>query len=354
MTADRTVNVGLIGYGLGGASFHAPFITRTPGLRLAAIVTTDPDRRRLAAERYPGALLVDNVETLLSGATSLDAVAISTPNHTHFPLARAVLEAGLHVVVDKPFAATAAQAREIEALAMRVGKLAIPFQNRRWDGDYLTLRSLMNAGRLGDVFRFESRFDRWRPIRKPGWCHRDAAERAENIVHDLATHLIDQALQLLGPVVSVFAELRRIDPNVTTSDDMFIALEHASGVQSHLGSTMSAGVPGPRYHVLGTRGAYLKHNVDVQEEQLRSGMAPDAPGFGEDPRERWGVLGTGGEQETIPTNRGDYSRFYDGVSRALRFGEAPPVSIAEVAAGLTIIEAAFSSSAERRVVAIGE
>ena len=173
-----TLNVGLIGFGLGGSTFHAPFISITPGLRLAAVMTSDPARRTAAEQQYPDATVVPDLPSLL--ALKLDLIAISSPNATHFPLARAALEAGAHVVVDKPFATTAARARELGAFAKRVGRIAFPFQNRRWDGDFRTLQLLIKEGVLGSVYRFESRFDRWRPVPKPGWCRPDASERSRS------------------------------------------------------------------------------------------------------------------------------------------------------------------------------
>jgi scyllo-inositol 2-dehydrogenase (NADP+) len=350
--ASNEINVGLIGFGLGGATFHAPFIARTPGLRLHAILTGNADRRGAAQAEYPEAMLVTDVDALF--ATGVDAVAISTPNATHFPLAKRALEAGKHVIVDKPFATTAAEARELQATATRVGKLAIPFQNRRWDGDYLTLRSLIDAGKLGDVYRFESRFDRWRPIRKPGWQRPDANETAENIVHDLATHLVDQALQMFGPVKSVHAELRRIHSSIISSDDMFISLVHKGGVHSHLSSTMSAGVQGPRFHVYGTKAAYVKHGVDVQEAQLRSGVRPGNFGYGDEIPDMWGTLGFGTGSERVPTLKADYSPFYAGVAAAIRGEAPPPVTAESVIEQLEVIDACFESSARGAVVPPGE
>jgi len=349
-SSGRTLDVGLIGFGLGGATFHAPFISRTPGLRLASIVTSNPERRRIASAEYRDAQILADVDALFD--TKPDLVAISTPNVTHYPLARHALESGAHVVVDKPFAATSAQAHEIGELAHRVGKLAIPFQNRRWDGDYLTLRSLIADGKLGDVHRFESRFDRWRPARKPGWCLVDAAERAEDVLHDLHTHLIDQALQLFGPVTHVYAEVRRIDPHVVVADDALLALTHAGGARTLLESTMAAAVPGPRYHVYGTKGAYLKHGVDVQEPSLKAGARPGDAGYGEEPEDAWGILGTGEAQQRVRTHVGDYSPFYRQVASAILDGAPPPVLVPEVVAGLQIIEAAFRSSAARHVIAL--
>ena len=342
--------VGLIGFGLGGATFHAPFIAATAGLRLAAVMTNDPARRHAAEQAYPHTRVVGDVEALLALEPRIEVIAISTPNATHYPLARAALEAGRHVVVDKPFAATSAQARALGELASRAGLLAMPFQNRRWDGDFLTLQALLRDGALGTVFRFESRFDRWRAEPKPGWCRPDAAASAEDILHDIATHLVDQALLLFGPVAGVYAELTRRQPEVVTCDDAFVALAHASGTSSHLYMSARAGLPGPRLSVFGSRAAYVKHGLDVQEDALRGGMRPDDARYGNEPPERWGTLAGPGLAERVPTVRGAYPAFYRGVARAVRDGAPPPVAVADAVAGLEIVEAALMSNERRQVV----
>ena len=351
-SSDHPTEVGLIGFGLGGATFHAPFISSTPGLRLAAVMTSDPARRRAVAEEYSGARVVDSVDALLALTPALELIAISTPNASHYPLARAALEAGRHVVVDKPFAGTSAQARELVAIAARVGTLAMPFQNRRWDGDFLTLQLLLREHALGDVFRYESRFDRWRAAPKPGWTRSDAPDRAEDILHDIATHLVDQALVVFGPVLRVYAELTRRHPDVVTCDDAFIALTHANGVSSHLYMSAMAGQPGPRMSVFGSRAAYVKHGLDVQEDALRAGTRPGDAAYGVEPPDRWGMLGGPGISERVPTIRGAYPEFYLGVARAMRDGAPPPVPVADVIAGLEIVEAAFLSSERTQVVSL--
>jgi predicted dehydrogenase len=350
--SDAPTNVGLIGFGLGGATFHAPFIASTPGLHLAAVMTSDPARRAVIEKEYPDARVVGDIDALLALTPALELISISTPNATHYPLARAALEAGRHVVVDKPFAGTAAQARELDAIATRVGTRAMPFQNRRWDGDFLTLRQLLRDEALGKIFRYESRFDRWRPTPKPGWVSPDGQERAENIVHDIGTHLIDQALVLFGPVTHVYAELMQRHAGVVTSDDGFLALTHASGVSSHLYMSAMAGQPGPRMSVFGSRAAYMKHGLDVQEDALRAGMRPGDPHYGEEPSERWGTLVGPTVKETVPTVPGAYPEFYKGVARAIREGAPPPVPVADVVAGLEIIEAAFISHERKQVVSL--
>ena len=338
-TSADARRVGLIGYGLGGSAFHAPLVAATPGLRLAAVVTRDAGRRAEVERRYDGARLVDDVDALWAMAGELDLVVVTSPNVTHVPYARAALEAGLHVVVDKPFAATADEARAIGALAERMGRLAIPFQNRRWDGDFLTVQRLLRDGALGTVHRFESRFERLRATAKPVWTRPGAAERCEGIVYDIGSHLIDQALHLFGPVTDVYAELARRHPEVVVEDEAFVSLTHASGVRSHLYMSAAAAQPGARFSVWGSRAAYVKHGLDGQEAALRAGNVPAGDDWGAEPREQWGTLGAGSEIHLEPTDHGAYPAFYAGVERAIRGAAPPPVRVADAVAYLEVIEA---------------
>jgi predicted dehydrogenase len=345
--------VGLIGFGLAGAVFHAPLIARTPGLSLAAIVTANDERRAAASRSYPKARLVSSVDELLSSAADLDVVVVASPNGNHVEHAVAAIDAGLSVVVDKPFAATAAQGRELIEAAGRRGVMITPFHNRRWDGDFLTVRALMDAGRFGEIARFESRFERWRVVPKPRWMEPDAAARGEGMLFDLHTHLIDQALVLFGPVTHVYAEADRRRAGVQVDDDSFVALTHTSGVRSHLKATIVAAEIGPRYRVYGDRGAFVKFGVDPQEETLKTGLRPGDANYGEDAREQWGTFSDGERREAIPTECGRYQEFYAGVREALVSGAAPPVDASDAVAGLGLIEAAYTSSRERRVVEVG-
>ena len=351
-TSTAPTRVGLIGFGLGGATFHAPFIARTAGLQLAAVMTSDAARRSTVQAQYPGTQVVADLGELLALDPPLDLISISSPNASHYPLARAALEAGRHVVVDKPFSGTSGQARDLEDIAHRMGKLAMPFQNRRWDGDFLTLQRLLRDDTLGRIFRFESRFDRWRPTPKAGWLLADGQARGEDMLHDIATHLVDQALVLFGPVTHVYAELMARHTGVVTNDDAFLALTHASGVSSHLYMSAMAGQPGPRMSVFGSRAAYMKHGLDAQEEQLKSGLRAGDAGYGEEPEARWGSLAGPGIDEVVPTAAGTYEQFYAGVARAVREGAPQPVPVADVVAGLEVIEAAYLSDGEKRVVMI--
>ena len=350
-TAGAEIRVGLIGYGLAGAAFHAPLIAATPGMRLAAIVTSNAGRAAQARADHPDAEIVDSAERLWERAGELDLVVVASPNRTHVPLARAALHAGLAVVVDKPLAATADEARALVDEARRLGRLLTVFQNRRWDGDFLTLRRLMAEGALGDVHRFESHFSRWRPTPKPGWREQADPAEAGGILYDLGSHLIDQALVLFGPVTHVYAEVDRRRSSVQVDDDAFLALAHASGVRSHLSMSALAADHGLRMRVLGSRAAYVKHGLDVQEAALREGGRP-GPGWGAEPEAQWGRLGAGDEWAPVPTDRGDYPAFYAGVAAALRAGTAPPVDPSDSVAGLEIVHAARVSAREGAVIRI--
>ncbi len=334
------LRAGVIGYGLGGSAFHAPFIATTPGLELSAIVTRDADRQAAAARSYPGVRIVNDVSELWNGSLGLDLVAISTPNRTHVPLALAAISAGLNVVVDKPLAPSSSEARTLSEEARSRGLLIIPFQNRRWDGDFLTLRRLLSEGAIGDPIRFESRFERWRPVPTRGWRERGAPDEAGGLLFDLGSHLIDQALVLFGPVRDVYSHFDRRRPGVDADDDTFVALTHASGVRSHLYVSAVAAQAAPRFRLLGRSGAFTKWGLDVQEDALRTGARPGGSNWGVEPEERWGTLGVDGQTRRVPTERGNYGAFYAGVERAIR-GDGPvPVDIAEVIAMLEVIEAA--------------
>ncbi|UBU10837.1 Gfo/Idh/MocA family oxidoreductase [Nonomuraea gerenzanensis] len=340
------IRVGLVGYGTAGAYFHAPLIHATPGLSLVAVVTGNPDRQAEVAGRY-GAAAVTDVRELFERC---DLVVVASPNRTHVATATAALTAGLPVVVDKPLARTAEEGRELVRLAKERGVLLTVFQNRRWDGDFRTVRRLAGEGRLGEVLRLESRFERWRPVPKGGWRESGGPEEVGGLLYDLGSHLVDQAMQLLGPVREVYCESDVRRAGVSADDDTFIALTHAGGARSHLWASSMAARLGPRFRVLGSAAAFVKYGMDVQEERLRAGMTPDSPGFGDDEEERWGVLGTEDDREIVRTEPGAYLDFYRGVAAALREGAAPPVAPESAVDALAVIEAARLSATERIVV----
>lgn len=339
------LRVGLLGYGIAGRVFHAPLIAATPGLRLTAVVTGDPQRRAQAGAEHPDAHLLDAPEQLWAAAAGLDLVVVATPNRQHVPMARAALAAGLPVVVDKPLAPTSAQARELVTEAAAAGVPLTAFQNRRWDGDFRTVRRLVDAGELGAVHRFESRFERWRPAIKPGWRESAAPGEAGGALFDLGAHLIDQAVRLFGPVARVYAEVDRRRPGAEVDDDAFVALTHTSGVRSHLWMGAVTAQLGPRFRVLGDRAAYTSYGLDPQEAALRDGGRPGAPGWGEVTPDRYGQLGVDGELRPVPTEAGRYQDFYAQVEAALRAGTPMPVDPADAAYVVALIELAHQAAA---------
>ncbi|MFW5947208.1 MAG: Gfo/Idh/MocA family protein [Gemmatimonadota bacterium] len=341
--ASDPLGVAVIGYGLAGAAFHAPLIHATAGLSLAAVVTSDPERSSAARARYPGAAVVADVDRLWA-MDGLDIAVIATPNRTHVRLGREALEAGLHVVVDKPVAPTVAGARRLVEEARRRDRVLTVYHNRRWDGDFLTLRRLIAEDALGEVYRFESRFERWRPVPEPGWRQSPEPGDAGGLLYDLGPHLVDQALQLFGPVRDVHAELDRRRTGSRVDDDTFLALSHESGVRSHLWMNAIAARPGPRFRVLGSRGTWTKHGLDVQETRLRAGLDPRDPGLGAEPKERRGVLDDGRNRRLVPTEPGAYLRFYEALEAAVRRGAPPPVDPRDAIDGLRIIERALDAA----------
>lgn len=346
------MRVALIGYGLAGAAFHAPFISITPGLRLVSVVTANAERAARARRDHADVRVLDAADRLWEAPEEHDLVVVASPNRTHVPLAAAALGAGLHVVVDKPLAPRAADGRRLLELAEHGGLLLTVFHNRRWDGDFLTLRRLIAEGALGEVWRFESRFERWRPeVSAAAWRERGDPEEGGGVLFDLGSHLVDQALALFGPVAQVYGEIDRRRPGAAVDDDAFIALAHRSGVRSHLWASQAAAQAGPRMRVLGSSAGYVKHGLDVQEEPLRAGVRPGGRDWGIEDAARWGVLGTAEAREPVETERGDYGAFYAGVVAALRDGGPPPVPAREAVMVLEILEAARASAESGRHVA---
>lgn len=282
----------------------------------------------------------------------IDLLVVATPNSTHVPLAEAAIEHGVAVVVDKPLAV---ESRSAARLAARATEAAVPlsaYHNRRWDSDILTLRRLLEDGTLGEVLRFESRFERWRPDAPAhGWRAQSATEGG-GLLLDLGSHLVDQALLLFGPVASVYAEVAVVRPGFEAEDDGFIALTHASGVISHLHVSAVTAAPGPRLRVLGTGGAFLIEDLDGQEAALRAGHRPDDGGgrWGLEPESAWGRLLRGERVEPIPSEPGDWPAFYRQMEAALR-GEGPvPVPAQDAVEVLLVLEAARQSAATGTLV----
>ena len=355
-SAQRPLRAGIIGYGLAGAVFHAPLIAATPGLEVAAIVTSDPERQAKARRDYPAATLFTTADGMLAAPEELDFVVVAATNRAHVPLGVAALEAGLAVVVDKPIAPTSAGAERLIETARHTGKLLTVFQNRRWDNDFLTVRQLISSDVLGPVQRFESRFERFRPQPKPGaWRELPDPEEAGGLLFDLGAHLVDQALHLFGTPITVYAEAAERRPGAVVDDDVFVALRFIGGQVAHLWASAVPRLLGPRFRVVGLRGVYEKRELDPQEDALQQGMRPGDAGWGHEPRERWGQLVTevgglalDGLVETLP---GSYETYYTLLRDALKTGGPLPVDPADSLLALRVIEAARESARTGQAIA---
>ncbi len=336
------VRFGLVGYGFGGRYFHAPLLAAAPGVRFLGVVTTSAERRALAEREHPGATIFGSLAELAAGGA--EAVAISTPAHTHTELTDAALDLGLAVVCDKPFALDADAARASVARAERLGLPLAPYQNRRWDSDFLTVRALAGQGRLGTVNRFESRFERFSP--EPG-----PPTAGGGTLLDFGSHLVDQALVLLGPVASVYAEWRLRDSGL--DDDVFVALTHRSGAHSHLWGSWSQAAPGLRFRVSGSEGAYtVAGPMDGQEAALKARRSPADEGdaWGVEPEERWGRFSRGDDGEQVPTLPGAWQTFYPAFAAAVRGRGPVPVDPRDAVATATVLDAARRSATTGEVV----
>ncbi|MFL6118835.1 Gfo/Idh/MocA family oxidoreductase [Actinophytocola sp.] len=331
------IRTAVIGFGTAGRVFHSPFIAADPDYTLAAVMTR---RGAEVLARYPDTRVVDTVDALLG--EELDLVVVGSPPATHAELAGRFLDAGVAVVVDKPFTVTSADGR---ALVEKAGRLGVPltvFQNRRWDGDFLTLRRLLASGALGEVWRFESRFEWWKPDRGSSWKTSTPESEGGGILYDLGTHVIDQAVQLFGAAEPVHHEVFTRGAG-RADDDAFVVLDHESGVRSHLWMNGLAAQVGPRFRVLGSRAAFTKHGLDPQEAALRDGARPTDPSFGEEPASAWGGVGVDGALRPVQTEPGRYAEFYALLARALRAGGPLPVDPLDSVRVIELVERILSA-----------
>ena len=342
------IDVGLVGFGFAGRTFHAPVIAAVEGLRLAAILQRHGSE---AQQAYPDARLVRSLDELLT-IDSIRLVVIATPNTTHFDLARQCLLAGRDVVIDKPFATTYAEAEELVKLANDKKRLLSVYQNRRWDGDFVTLQRLLAEGKLGRVVLFESHFDRFRPqLKDNAW--RERPEPGSGILFDLGPHLIDQALVLFGEPESIGADVR-IERDGGAVDDAFDVVLYYPRMRALLRSSMLVCTPTPRFAIQGTRGGYLKYDLDPQEDALKRGQRPAGDLWGSEAPERWGTLqvaqGDSFVSEKLPTAAGDYRQYYQNVRDAI-LGDAPlAVTAKQALRVMHALELARESNRQRSVV----
>lgn len=340
------VRTGLIGYGFAGKTFHAPLIDAVPGLQLVAVSSSAA--AKVHADR-PGLDVMASAAALIARG-DIDLVVIATPNDSHWPLARLALLAGKHVVVDKPFALTLAQAQDLVALATAQGRVLSVFHNRRWDGDFMTVRQLIGSGELGRVVHFESHFDRFRPQVLARWREQPGA--GGGLWFDLGPHLLDQALQLFGWPRAIHLDLARLRDGSVTDDWCHAQLRYDGlRVTLHASALVAAGAL--RFAVHGTRGSYVKHGLDTQEDALKAGQKPHWPaqvGWGADAGHS--VL-TSLRGDTLvarawPILPGHYGAYYAGLRDAIQAGAPNPVAAAQAVAVMALIELGVQSAEQRR------
>lgn len=348
-TTRDPIRTAIVGYGLSGKVFHGPFVKADSDFQVSAIVTSDAARHAEAAVDHPQAQVFSTFDELLAQRDDLDLVIISSPPDTHLDFATRSLSRGAAVIVDKPFVATVDQARALEAAAVAAGRPLMVFHNRRWDGDFLTLRRLLAEGVLGEVFAFESAFEHWAPVATTGWKDQLPARQAGGVAYDLGSHLIDQALVLFGPAEVRSASLRGVRRGGGNDDHVRIDLQHSNGVESSLlMSRVSRGL-GPRFRVLGTKGSFTSVGLDGQEPALASGMSPADPVYGVTPESGYGTLEAEGPDgittQRVPMERGDYPEFYRRAARAIRDGGEVPVSLDDAIAVVRLLESSVAISA---------
>ena len=348
------INAAVIGFGLAGQVFHCPFISAVDGLHLYAIIQRKGDE---AAKAYPETRILRSFEDALADPM-IDLIVIATPNKTHFELAKKSLEAGKHVVIDKPFAGSSLEAQTLISTSKKMGKLVAPFHNRRWDGDFLTVRKLLDSKQLGRISTFESHFDRFRPIQRENtW--KESADPTNGLLFDLGPHLVDQALALFGAPKSITASVRS-DRDATDIEDAFdITLDYGTH-RAHLRSTMLAAAPSPRFHIHGTLGSYTKQGVDPQEPALLSGKRPVDNTWLSEPESMWGTLTIAPNPadpatlvtSLLPTERGDYRNYYANVRDAIHGTAKLIIQPEDALLTIRLLELARQSTTEARTLPV--
>ena len=339
---DKTIRVGLIGYGYAGRTFHAPLIQSVPGLVLNVIGSA---KREILQATYPGVLVCSAAE--VPTHPDVDLVVIASPNESHFPLAAAALRAGNDVVVDKPFTVTLAEARSLAEIAAQHHRMISAFHNRRWDSEILATKAILETGVLGEISHYESHIDRFRPVVRQRW--REDPGPGAGLWFDLGPHLIDQALHLFGLPQSVNANFGILRDGGLTDDWAHVQLNYSRmRVVLHSSLLVSGGVPRSLLH--GTRGSWAKFGADVQEEQLISGMLPLDPRFGYDPNPGIVYDGATGTQTEVPSPTGNQREYYIGIRDAILENGPVPVPVKYAIAGMAILETSFESGARGQVL----
>lgn len=344
------IRTGIASYGMSGSVFHAPFIANHPAFELYAIVQRSSDSAR---ERYPSVKILRSFDELLAD-TSIQLVVVNTPDVTHYDFVKQALMADKHVVVEKPFVFSVREGEELIALAKERNRMLCVYQNRRWDGDFLTVKKIVDSGVLGRVVEFQSAYQRYRNYIQSGtW--KEKADHRVGLTYNLGSHMIDQAVTLFGIPQAVYADIDKLREG-TQVDDYY----HIQLLYPQVKVTLRAGYlmreETPRYYIHGTKGSFIKYGLDPQEEALKAGLPPTTPNWGADEESTFGMLNTDlnglhfrGKIQTIP---GNYMDFYEDVYQSLKSGSAPQTDASAVLPVIRIIEAAFESNEKKQAVGL--
>ncbi|MCU1407679.1 MAG: oxidoreductase, Gfo/Idh/MocA family [Glaciihabitans sp.] len=336
--------VGLVGFGVGGRYFHSPLINSLEGVEFAGVVTSNPDRQSELATAFPGVPAFNTVAELL--ASGVDLVTVSIPPENRGAVVRQVLEAGVAVVIDKPFALTTAEARELIDLSVRLGVPLTVFQNRRWDSEARTVARAVETGELGDILHVESMIEKWQP-------EGETNPTGGGLLLDLGSHLVDQVLTIFGPAVSVYGEVDK-RPGAEYEHTWRLSILHKSGLRSSVHASCVQPDDRPRFRITGSNGTLMLEGLDIQESQVFAGESPATlgDGWGVEPEQRWGEIIRTTGTSVYKRVRGDWSGFYTETLAALRDGTALPVDPESAFATLVVLEFAAQSAAEGRVIPI--
>ena len=348
------IRTGIIGYGLSGRVFHAPFIDVVEGYDLTKISTTRPESIAMIEERYPVTAVVPNGKNIIEDP-EIDLVIVSSPNHDHFRWSREALLAGKHVVVEKPFTVTVEEADELIEIARRQNKVLTVYQNRRFTSDTRTVKKLLDSGLLGDIVDYESHYDRYRTTPRPDSAWGEQPLPGSGIFYNLGSHLIDQVLWFFGMPQAVTAEINS-QREWAKVDDHFDLRLHYPTFTATLKSGMLCRIPGPTYLLHGTSGSFVKYGLDVQEATLNGGAIPQGKEWGREPEEIWGTINTEHKgvkiQGKLESEQGDYRDYFINLRDAINGKAELTVKPEEARNVMRIIKLAFQSSRERRTIEV--
>lgn len=345
------IKTALCSFGMSGWVFHAPFIVANPGFELYAVWERSKD---LAKDKYPWVKSYRTLEEMLADE-NIELVVVNTPNYTHYEYTKAALEAGKHVIVEKPFTVTVKEGEELITLASKHDLLLSVFQNRRYDSDYKTLRKVLDKELLGDLVDVEMHFDRYKDEPGPK-AHKETPGPGTGSLYDLGAHLIDQALVLFGMPEKLFADIQIVRPAISKVDDYFNIILYYPNLRVHLRSSYAVREALPGYVFHGLKGSFIKPKTDIQEDSLKAGKSPASPDWGTEPDTEKGLLHTNKDDEIIrkyiDSERGNYGEYYQGIYDAIRLHKPLPVSAEDGLNVIKIIEAAYESSKLQKVIPI--